>query len=123
MWELMARTPGRHVLFSGRAPEAVDEWLDAHANDPDVAPGLAVLEGTIPVPRFRRAGERIPDVKLRLIRDLADDEDDIHLYDDHADLPAMVKTAQIPNLTLHRVAHGHLLNGRRTCGCGAHTND
>jgi len=122
MWRLMARTPGKHVLFSGRVPAAVDEWLEAHADDPDVTPGLAVLDGSIPVPQFRQAGERIPDVKLRLIRDLVR-EHDVHLYDDHVDLPAMVAKAKIDGLTLHPVAHGHLLNGRRTCGCGGHASD
>jgi hypothetical protein len=124
MWRTLARTPGRHVLFSGRVPEAVEAWLDKYRDDPDIGSGIEVLEGAIPVPHFRKAGERIPEVKLRLIRDLVrDGEDDIHLYDDHADLPAMVAAAGIPHLTLHPAAHGYLLNGkRRTCGCDAHRN-
>jgi len=120
MWRTLARTPGRHVLFSGRAPAAVEAWLVMHADDPRIGPAIAKLEEAVPVPQFRRAGERIPDVKLRLIRALvADGERDVHLYDDHADLPAMVEEARIPGLTLHRVAHGQLVNGYG-CRCAAH---
>jgi hypothetical protein len=124
MWRTLAATPGRHVLFSGRVPDAVEAWVGAYRDDPAIGHAVERLEGAIPVPRFRRAGERIPEVKLRLIRDLVrDGEHDVHLYDDHADLPAMVADARIPGLTLHRAAHGHLLNGRRTCACGGHSAD
>jgi len=122
MWRTLAKTPGTNVLFSGRVLAAVETWLAANASDPDVAPGVRSLTGLIPVAEFRRPGERIPDVKLRLIRALARDSD-VHLYDDHADLPALAATARIPGLTLHPVAHGRLINGRGSCGCGGHDAD
>lgn len=124
MWQTLLATPGTHVLFSGRVPEAVEAWIECYRRDKGIGPGIARLEGSIPVPKFRRAGERIPEVKLRLIRDLVrDGAHDIHLYDDHADLPAMVAEARIPGLTLHPVAHGKLVNGRSACGCGGHDAD
>lgn len=125
MWRTLLQVPGRHVLFSGRVPEALDAWLDLYSHDPTVGPGIARFEGSIPVPKFRRPGERIPEIKLRLIRDLVrDGESDVHLYDDHADLPAMVAEARIPGLTLHRAAHGTLINGRGgACRCGGHDAD
>lgn len=122
MWRTLAATPGTHVLFSGRVLPAVKAWLDAHADDPDVGPGWQRLTGMIPVAEFRRPGERIPEVKLRLIRAMTR-ASDVHLYDDHTDLPALVEAARIPGLTLHPVAHGRLINGRSGCGCGAHDAD
>jgi hypothetical protein len=124
IWRTLRKTPGRHVLFSGRVPDALSAWLDLYSHDPIVGPGIAMIDASIPVPLYRHTGERILDVKLRLIRTLvADGERDIHLYDDHADLPAMVEAARIPGLTLHRVAHGRLLNGRAGCRCGGHAHD
>lgn len=121
MWKTLAKTPGKHVIFSGRAPEAIEAWLDAYRDAPGVAPGAKKLSGLIPVPHFRRPGERIPSVKLRLIREMIrDGERDIHLYDDHRELPYMVAAVPLPGFRLHRVAHGRLLNGQAGCGCGAH---
>jgi hypothetical protein len=122
MWATLLRTPGRHVLFSGRVPEAVEAWVEAYRDDPEIGAAVARLEGAIPVPHFRRAGERIPEVKVRLVRAMLDDgERDIHVYDDHADLPALL-AAGAPEATMHRAAHGHLLNGRG-CRCVAHRRE
>lgn len=124
MWRTMARTPGRNVLFSGRVPEAVEAWIENNRTDLAVAAGLRTLLGSIPVARLRQRDEMIVAAKIRLLQRLvADGETEIHVYDDHPDLPVLLETARLPGVTLHRASHGRLINGVRGCACPVHRID
>lgn len=109
-WARMARTPGDHIILTGRVLAPVLLWLSQNGQRPGIVEAIPKIsdvistsgDGNWPVQGTARR-------KALHVKDVCEQYDEIHVYDDH---PTNLQTIQgvCPRARLHQIVDGHFVN-------------